>query len=345
MGGIVDRNAYCQFLLVSQTNYTLTYFARHSDSFSHDAATRYLVRDRIRPSTLFAHAAQDLVLSAQGYLVFDDSVLDKNYSRQIEGVCRQYSGNEHRVIRGIGLVSCVYVNPEMVRYWVIDYRFYDPDFDGRTKIDHVSDMLNVCIQKCQQGRLDFQAVLMDTWYATTRLMVQIHRSGSLFYCPIRSNRAAREVGGEVKHPYQKVETLDWSVEESDTGKPVHLRGFPQDLDLKLFRVVCSTADTDYIVTNDATPQPTQAVQQVQGFRWKVEQFYREAKQITGLEACQCRSRRAQRNHIGCALLVWTSLKAQAERLWTTIYTLKQGLLDEYMRQQLRSPSILFQSPA
>ena len=357
MGGIVDRNAYCQFLLVSQTNYTLTYFARHSDSFSHDAATRYLVRDRIRPSTLFAHAAQDLVLSAQGYLVFDDSVLDKtapsgpvrvldkNYSRQIEGVCRQYSGNEHRVIRGIGLVSCVYVNPEMERYWVIDYRFYDPDFDGRTKIDHVSDMLNVCIQKCQQGRLDFQAVLMDTWYATTRLMVQIHRSGSLFYCPIRSNRAAHEVGGEVKHPYQKVETLDWSVEESDTGKPVHLRGFPQDLDLKLFRVVCSTADTDYIVTNDATPQPTQAVQQVQGFRWKVEQFYREAKQITGLEACQCRSRRAQRNHIGCALLVWTSLKAQAERLWTTIYTLKQGLLDEYMRQQLRSPSIPFQSPA
>ena len=297
-------------------------------------------------------------------------MLDKNYSRQIEGVCRQYSGNEHRVIRGIGLVSCVYVNPEMERYWVIDYRFYDPDFDGRTKIDHVSDMLNVCVQKCQQGRLDFQAVLMDTWYATTRLMVQIHRSGSLFYCPIRSNRAAREVGGEVKHPYQKVETLDWSVEESDTGKPVHLlswpnyatswtkrhlaglsasrggpREFPQDLDLKLFRVVCSTADTDFIVTNDDALPDTQAVQQVQGWRWKVEQFHREAKQLTGLEACQCRSRRAQRNHIGCALLVWTSLKAHAERLWTTIYTLKQGLLDEYMRHQLRSPSIPFRSAA
>jgi hypothetical protein len=330
---------------VSQTNYTLTYFARHSGRFSHDAATRYLVRDRIRPSTLFAHVAEDLVRSAQGYLVFDDSVLDKNYSREIEGVYRQYSGNEHRVIRGIGLVSCVYVNPEINRYWVIDYRFYDPDLDGHTKLEHVSEMFNVCVQKCQQGRLDFRAVLMDTWYATTRLMVQIHRSGSLFYCPIRSNRAVREVGGEDKHPYQKVEDLAWSLEESDTGKPVHLRGFPQNLDLKLFRVVCSTADTDDIVTNDVTPQQTQAVQQVQGFRWKVEQFYREGKQLTGLEACQCRSRRAQRNHIGCALLVWTRLKAQTERLWTTIYTLKQGLLDEYMRQQLRSPSIPFQSPA
>ena len=330
---------------MSQTNYTLTYFALHSGLFSHDAATRYLVRDRIRPSTLFAHVAEDLVLSAQGYLVFDDSVLDKNYSREIEGVCRQYSGNEHRVIRGIGLVSCVYVNPETLRYWVIDYRFYDPAFDGRTKLEHVSEMFNVCVQKCQQGCLDFQAVLMDTWYATTRLMVQIHRSGAIFYCPVRSNRAVREVEATVKHSYQKVENLAWSAEESDTGKLVHLREFPQDLDLKLFRVVCSTADTDFIVTNDDAPPDTQAVQQVQGWRWKVEQFHREAKQLTGLEACQCRSRRAQRNHIGCALLVWTSLKAHAERLWTTIYTLKQGLLDEYMRHQLRSPSIPFRSPA
>ncbi len=31
---------------------------------------------------------------------------------------RQYSGNEHRVIRGIGLISCVYVNGETGQFWV-----------------------------------------------------------------------------------------------------------------------------------------------------------------------------------------------------------------------------------
>lgn len=40
-------------------------------------------------------------------LVFDDTVLDKRFSRKIELVRRQYSGNEHRVIRGIGLISCI----------------------------------------------------------------------------------------------------------------------------------------------------------------------------------------------------------------------------------------------
>lgn len=56
------------------------------------------------------------------YLIFDDTVLDKRYAKKIELTRRQYSGNEHRVIRGIGLVSCVYVNPDTEHFWVIDYR-------------------------------------------------------------------------------------------------------------------------------------------------------------------------------------------------------------------------------
>jgi hypothetical protein len=43
----VKRLDYCQFLLVSQTNYTLTYFAEHSPGFSHDAVKRYLEQDKL----------------------------------------------------------------------------------------------------------------------------------------------------------------------------------------------------------------------------------------------------------------------------------------------------------
>ena len=42
MKGLVKRKDYCQFLLASQVNYTLTYFVDHARGFSHDAATRYL---------------------------------------------------------------------------------------------------------------------------------------------------------------------------------------------------------------------------------------------------------------------------------------------------------------
>jgi hypothetical protein len=52
--------------------------------------------------------------------------LDKRFGEKNELVRRQYSGTEHRVLSGIGLVNCVYVNPELGLFWVIDYRIYDP---------------------------------------------------------------------------------------------------------------------------------------------------------------------------------------------------------------------------
>ncbi len=38
------------------------------------------------------------------YVLFDDTVLDKRHAKQIEMAQRQYSGNEHRVVKGIGRV-------------------------------------------------------------------------------------------------------------------------------------------------------------------------------------------------------------------------------------------------
>ena len=60
---------------------------------------------------------------------------------------------------GIGIVTCVYINPEEDAYWVLDYRIYDPERDGKTKIEHVLEMLGNCHY---QKRLPFGTVLMDT---------------------------------------------------------------------------------------------------------------------------------------------------------------------------------------
>jgi hypothetical protein len=50
---------------------------------------------------------------------------------------RQYSGNAHGLIRGIGVFICGYVNPEQDQFWLIDYRQYDPDGDGKSRLDYV----------------------------------------------------------------------------------------------------------------------------------------------------------------------------------------------------------------
>ena len=109
--------------------------------------------------------------------------------------------------------------------------------------------------------------------------------------------------------------------------------------MKLFRIVVSSHRTEYLVTNDLSQNSSDDTREHSAIRWKIEQFHREAKQVTGLESCQCRSQRAQRNHIACAMLVWVRLNQLAQDTGTTIYQLKHGLLDDYMSVQLRFPSI------
>ena len=330
----VTRLDYCQYLLSSQINYTLTNFADHTEAFSHDAINRYLAGDRISPRVVWDTVRDEVVQTAEGYVVFDDTVADKNYSRRIELVRRQYSGNAHGVIRGIGVVTCVYVNPTTDQFWIIDYRIYDPDGDGKTKLDHVREMLTNLVH---QKNLAFQAVLMDTWYATKALMLYIEDLQKVYYCPLKNNRQVDDSSGT--QPYRRVDSLGWATDEQGHGKLIKIKDFPKTHKVKLFRVVLSTQRTDYVVTNDLAQDDVQAVREVCSLRWKIEQFHRETKQVTGLEGCQCRKARIVRNHIGCAILVWVRLKQVAHETQRTIYQVKHGLLSDYLRQQLKSPSI------
>jgi hypothetical protein len=330
----VTRLDYCQYLLSSQINYTLTYFADHKEGISHDALNRLLASDRMTARLVWENVKGEVKQVGSGYLVFDDTVIDKSFSRRIELVRRQYSGNAHGVIRGIGVVTCVYVNPATGEFWIIDYRIYDPTGDGKSKLAHVQEMLNHCVY--HKG-LQFRGVLMDTWYATRPLMLAIEQLKKVYDCPLKDNRHVDDSDGA--HPYQRVDTLTWSHDERAHGKLVKIKDFPKGHRVKLFRLVLSTQRTDFVATNDLAQDDTQATQQVCGLRWKIEQFHRETKQLTGLEGCQCRLARIVRNHIACAILVWVRLKQVAAQTAQTLYQLKHGLLDDYMRQQLKNPTI------
>jgi len=325
---------YRQYLLSSQVNYTLTNLAEHLQSFSHDTINRYLRGQKLSPRLLLEQVQPLLEFDPEAYLIFDDTVLDKSFGPKIEVVRKQWSGNKKGVIRGIGVVSCVvYVNPKTEHFWVIDYRIFDPDTDGKSKLDHVEEML----RSVEHRRLPFRAVLMDTWYATKDLMLLIEEMGKTFYCPLRSNRQVDDSGGE--HPYRRVDTLNWSERELKQGKRIKIKGFPKNHKVKLFRVVVSSNRTEWIVTNDLSRDSTQDTREVRGVRWKIEEFHREAKQLTGIERCQCRASRVQRNHIGCAMLVWSRLKHLAYQSGQTIYQIKRGLLRDYPVQQLKNPSV------
>jgi hypothetical protein len=91
---------YCQYLLSSQVNYTLTNLAEHLDSFSHNTINRYLKGEKLSPRLLFEQVEGLLERDSDAYLIFDDTVLDKSFGPEIEPTRYQWSGNAKDVIRG-----------------------------------------------------------------------------------------------------------------------------------------------------------------------------------------------------------------------------------------------------
>jgi hypothetical protein len=108
----MTRLDYCQFVLSTPLNYTMTYFAKHSEAFGHAVINRYMAGDRITPRMLWENVRDDLVTDEEAIVIFDDVALDKEHAEKIELVRRQWSGSAKAVIKGIGVVTFVYVNPK-----------------------------------------------------------------------------------------------------------------------------------------------------------------------------------------------------------------------------------------
>ena len=183
---------YGQFLLSSQINYTFTFLADHLEGLMHYNVQYFLKSNRFSARQIWQRLKHEIILSPNGYIIFDSTVLDKSHSHKIELVRLQYSGNAHGLIKGIGVVNCVYFNPQTEQFWLIDYRIFSPDNDGKTKLNHVSDML----ESLKKRNISYLYLLMDSWYATSDLLKYAIKEQKIFYCPIKSNRKIDDSGGK-----------------------------------------------------------------------------------------------------------------------------------------------------
>lgn len=113
---IFTKLNYCQYLLSSQINYTLTNLADHLEQISHDKINRYLKNEKLTPRLLWDNVKDVIEINHNAYLFFDDTVIDKRYAIAIETSRRQYSGNEHSIIQRIGVINCIYVNHHVGKF-------------------------------------------------------------------------------------------------------------------------------------------------------------------------------------------------------------------------------------
>jgi hypothetical protein len=330
---MMTKSKYIEYLVSTPRNYTCTNLAAHSEGLSHDAVSDYLAREHLSARQLWEQVRGLIQDGPAGVLIVDDSVQNKRHSRAIELVRPQHSGAEHRLVDGIGVVSLVHRASLGAReFYPIDYRLYAPQADGKTKNDHFREML---LRAVADKGLQAKTLLFDSWYAGAQNLKLVQRLRRVFFTTLKANRL---VSLSPEAGYLHLEQVDWTAERLQHGVVVKLKEVP--FKVRLFKLVAPDGDIDWVVTNSPEEHlAAPAVQDAKNGRWPIEELQRDLKQLTGSEKCQCRQARSQRTHLACCYQAWLALKVKAKQLGKSLYALKNDLYGDWLRAELRCPTI------
>jgi SRSO17 transposase len=189
---------YTDYLLVSFGATTATGLARLLPEISHDQVTRFLAHKELTDKDLWkivkAHVRR--VQSPDAVLIIDDTVEEKPYTDESELVCWHFNHSENRMVKGINLLSAVYLSQDMslpVAFELIKKTELVTDKktgkdkwqSKRTKNEYARDMVASVVHK----QIPFRYVLADIWFSSSENMVFIKlKAKKDFIMPLKSNR-------------------------------------------------------------------------------------------------------------------------------------------------------------
>lgn len=312
----ISKELYCQFLIAAQGNFTMTAMADLLQTLSHDKINRWTKEVKLTAAILWEYAKY-WVERSPGYLIGDDVVLEKEYGAEIKLTSKQYSASDGKFVNGIGLTTLIWSDGE--KHIPLDYRIYSKAVDGKTKNDHLREMLKTA----KLRGLRPKAVLLDCWYASVDNLKAINAFGWIWITELKKNRIVN-YGGHLE---------DLNIPEE--GLVVHLRAYGW---IKVVKRVITDDHVGYLATNDLGLS-ADAIAKGYTERWQIEEYHRGLKQTTGIEECQARTARIQRNHIFCAILAFLTLEVKRMTDGTSWYQAKYSIVKDAIRTYLKSPTI------
>jgi len=315
-----DDLDYIHFLVASADVFTCTEAARcqpvGDNKPSHDAFTRLLQRQPPDTDALWDEVS-DIVQPQDGFLVIDDSTLDKPYAKNMDLVYHQWSGKQHRLVNGINICTLLWTDGNAII--PVDFRIYDIDTDGKTKNDHFRDMLRKAKERSFQPRI----ILFDSWYASVDNLKTIRKSGWHWLTRLKKNR--------LVNPDNIKNMQIQEIEIPPEGRDVHLKAYGF---IKVFRIVAKDGDIEYWAT-DVLEMDEAKREKMGKYSWKIEEYHRGIKQFCGVESCQARKSQSQRAHIMFALRAFLRLEAERLRTGISWFESKRGIIRPAISEHIK----------
>lgn len=313
---------YIDFLIASPEQFSCTEAAKvqpiSPDPPAHDAFTRLLRRLEPDPETLWQEA-RPLVHRRGGVLVLDDSTPDKFYAEKMDLVTRHWSGKHHAVVRGINLTTLLWTDGD--RHIPCDYRLYDKGQDGLTKNDHFAAMLGTA----KQRGFAPDCVAFDGWYSSLANLKLIRGLGWHWPTRLKANR-------RVDLDREGTKAVGETAIEAG-GTVAHLEGYGP---IRVFRIASRDGDTEHWATDDLAMDELTRLGLAER-TWAIESYHRGLKQCCGVERCQARAGRAQRNHIGMAIRAFLRLERHSYATGVSWYEAKAQIVRGAVRAYIAQP--------
>lgn len=273
-------------------------------SISGDSITRILMSNAITSDDLLSFCK--LIFGNKAvYLIIDDTLIKKIYSRLIEGACDNYDSSNRQHYRSLCSVVAMVTDGETAipvdqKLWFSEE--YSPD--NHLKKWEIAKELIVKIRPL----IRLKTFIADGLYAIVELMEWLINSSINFEMRIHSNRAIECKGMKAQirnHPRLKVTTRNpiRTVKVLWQGMRLYVTAF--------LRVMKNGKVTRVYQVSNYKATAAKHVQCYK-YRWNIEKFFRTAKQYLGLNDCMARKQKAQEYHIMNVFLAYAF--AQYERL-------------------------------
>lgn len=312
---------YINFLIASQ-RYTCLEASKvqppEGKNPAHDAINRMLLRLEHDTDTLWEEAKAYVTLN-KGLLLIDDSTLDKPYATKMDLVGYHWSGKHHKVVKGINLQSLVWSDGDSII--PIDFRVYNKKEDDKDK----NDLFKEQIEKAIERKFKVKYICFDSWYSSLDNLKFLRVNNFHWFTRFKSNR--------LVNPDRKGNVAINSLDIPENGLVVHLMGYGM---VRIFRTAERNNDGEFWATSDIEMDELKRLS-IAEQTWGIEMYHRGIKQACGVEKCQCRSAKAQKNHILLAIRSFLRLERYNFKTGTSWMNAKFSIVRDAVRTYLQNP--------
>jgi putative transposase len=285
--------SYASAILSAPWRFTLVYLSLKT-GISHDVFTRGLQKRYPWKELLKSLTNKELL--DNGYLIFDETDIDKSFAGIIQGLSWLFSHRKNKYIFGYHLVVIAWTNNTITI--PLAWKIYQKD-SGKTKIDLALELIQYCLSTLN---IHPKAWLFDSFYSAEDILKFLNEHNQKFYSQLQKNRL-----------------LDFeNLKNINNGRPYWTK---TGLIKGKIEVQVVKNRRKYYVTNDLGV-PRQEQLATYKIRWKIEEIFRFVKQSLGFERCQSQSLIAQHNHFGICFWLYGILQDNTEKTQLTDYRQK-----------------------